>query len=89
MKRYVWNQVDNITTTTTIDYVVSNTNLLRKVNGSSGAIVAQYIKYPDTNTTFTKVTPSATENNTYLLKLNAKLGTNSFNQQFKIYQRLP
>jgi Tfp pilus assembly protein PilE len=89
MKRYVWNQVDNITTTTTIDYVVSSTNLLRKVNGGSGTIIAQYIKYPDADTTFT-VAPSAPyQSNVYLLKLKAVSGNNNYKQQFKIYQRLP
>jgi prepilin-type N-terminal cleavage/methylation domain-containing protein len=89
LKRYVWNQVDNITTTTTIDYVVSNTNLLRKVNGSSGTTVAQFIKYPDADTTFT-VAPSAPyQSNAYLLKLKAVYGNSSYKQQFKMYQRLP
>jgi len=85
MKRYQWNGVDNITNTTTITYSVdSKSNLLR-----NGSIIAQFIKYPDTDTTFTKVTPSATENNTYLLKLKAVYGNSSYKQQFKIYQRLP
>jgi len=88
-KRYLWNQVDNITTTTTIDYVVSNSNLLRKVNGGQGSIVAQNIKYPDADTTFI-IAPSAPyQSNAYLLKLDAGYGNNSYKQQFKMYQRLP
>jgi len=80
MKRYQWNGADNITSTTTITYSVdSKSNLLR-----NGSIVAQFIKYPDIYTTFT-----ATENNTYLLKLKASYGNSSYKQQFKIYQRLP
>lgn len=89
LKRYAWNGADNITNITQIDYVVSNSQLLRKVNGSSGGIVAEFIKYPDDNTTFTKAPVTATENNTYLLKLHAIDGNSSYNQQFKIYQRIP
>jgi hypothetical protein len=89
LKRYVWNQVDNITTTTTIDYVVSSTNLLRKVNGNAGTIVAQFVSYPDADTTFT-IAPSAPyQSNAYLLKLKAVYNGSSYKQQFKIYQRLP
>jgi type II secretory pathway pseudopilin PulG len=89
IKRYVWNQVDNITATTTIDYVVSNSNLLRKVNGSPGSIVAQYIQYPDTDTSFTIAPSSPYQSNAYLLKLKAVYGNSSYKQQFKLYQRLP
>jgi len=87
LKRYVWNQADNITTTTTIDYVVSGTNLLRKKDGSSsGTIVAQFIQYPDTDTSFT-TDPSSP--NAYLLRLKAVYGNSSYSQLFRIYQRLP
>lgn len=86
LKRYVWNQADNITTTTTIDYVVSGTSLLRKEDGNSGTIVAQFIQYPNTDTSFT-ADPSAA--NAYLLKLKAVYGNSSYKQLFRICQRLP
>jgi len=86
LKRYVWNQADNMTTTTTVDYVVSGTNLLRKKDGNSGTIVAQFIQYPNADTSFTADPSSA---NAYLLKLKAVYGKSSYIQLFRIYQRLP
>lgn len=88
LTRHKWNGADNITNNTTITYSVDNqSNLLR-----NGAIVAQFIKkwsVTDPYTSFTSVKPTPTENNTYLLQLEANQGTSYYNQQFKIYQRSP
>jgi type II secretory pathway pseudopilin PulG len=85
LKRYKWNGTDDIPATTTVDYIVYNGVLLRKENGGPGMPVAQFISYPDLNTT---LGPSG-ESNTYILKLKAVNSDSSFQQQYKIRQRLP
>jgi|GEM_PF-792416 type II secretory pathway pseudopilin PulG len=71
----------------TVTYTITNGNLLR-----NGNYIAQYID--PASTSFIKVTPTVTENNTYLLTIRAakSLGTNKYasdNITFKFYQRMP
>jgi len=84
IQRYVWDG-DDITSSTTIDYVVNNGMLRRKVNGSEGTPIAQFISYPDP---YTKV-EHASENNTYIIKLRSVYKNSEYRQEFKANQRAP
>ncbi len=85
--RFSYNPADNITTQS-IEYVISNGVLLRKVNGSSGTPVAEYMVNPGTDTTFVKAAATATENNTYILTVKATYQNSTNTQTFKIFQRI-
>jgi len=88
VQRYVWDGND-ITGTTTIDYIVTGGILRRKVNGSIGTPVAQFISYPDASTTFTLAPSSPFQTNTYILKLRASYKNGEYKQEYKISQRAP
>lgn len=79
---YQWNGTAFVTQN--ITYTISNGQLLR-----NGVIIAQYIVNPGTDTLFTQVTPTATENNTYILSIKAVKNNASFSKALKIYQRIP
>jgi len=82
MSCYQWN--GSAFSTSTITYTISNGNLLR-----NGKYVAQYIVNPGSDTLFVKVTPTVTENNTYILTVKAVNNGASFSKAFKIFQRIP
>jgi prepilin-type N-terminal cleavage/methylation domain-containing protein len=88
--RYLWDDVAKNFTTETIDYDVTDKVLLRKVNGSAnGTPVAQFISYPDTYTSVTRLT-SASETNTYVIKLRSVYSNGEeYQQQYKVGQRAP
>jgi prepilin-type N-terminal cleavage/methylation domain-containing protein len=65
------------------------TRTLSDSQGTKVANVAQFISYPDSNTSFTKGPSTVAENNTYILKLKASYGGKSFNAQYKIEQKAP
>jgi prepilin-type N-terminal cleavage/methylation domain-containing protein len=88
VQRYVWDGND-ITGTTTIDYVVTGGILRRKVNGSTGTPVAQFISYPDAATTFTLAPSSPFQTNTYILKLKVAYKNGEYKQEYKISRRVP
>jgi type II secretory pathway pseudopilin PulG len=83
--RYRWDDVGKIFTSENITYVVTGETLLRKVNGSAGTPVAQFIKYPDAYTTVTDV-----GNNTYIIKLRSEYSNGEYyQQQYKVSRRAP
>jgi prepilin-type N-terminal cleavage/methylation domain-containing protein len=84
MSRYMWNGTDNVTTTP-VDYIISNGVLTRRVNGTGGTRIAEYISGPGTDTTFV----SASENNTYLLTIKAKYEDTSFSSMYKVVCKSP
>ena len=88
IQRYVWDGAD-ITSSTTIDYVVTGGILRRKVNGSAGTPVAQFISYPDADTTLTLAPSSPFQTNTYILKLKTAYKNGVYKQEYKIRQRAP
>ncbi|MGA2158355.1 MAG: type II secretion system protein [Dehalococcoidia bacterium] len=81
---YQWQQSTSTFISSSVTYTISNGQLLR-----NGVIIAQYIVNPGSDTLFTKVTPTGTENNTYVLTVKAVKNNASFSKAFKIYQRIP
>jgi prepilin-type N-terminal cleavage/methylation domain-containing protein len=84
MTSYLYNSQTGTFANSYENYTISNGMLLR-----NGNPIAQYIVNPGSDTLFTQVTPTATENHTYVLKIKAVRNTASFSQTFKIYQRMP
>ncbi len=73
----------------TFTYAYENYTISNGVLKRNGAPVAQNIVNPGTDTQFTQVTPTATENHTYVLTIKAVVNKSGFSQTFKIYQRMP
>jgi len=88
VQRHVWDGND-ITGTTNIDYIVTGGILLRSVDGGAGKTVAQFISYPDVDTTLTLAPSSPFQTNTYVLKLKSAYKNNEYKQEYKIRQRAP
>jgi len=92
LKRFSWNGT-TFETNAQVDYdIASNGTMTRILTDSQGTRVtqvAQFIDYPDPNTSFMKGPSTAAENNTYILKLKATQHGSSFNAQYKIAQKIP
>lgn len=91
LQRFIWNGAA-FESGAQIHYdIASNGNMTRTLSDSRGTSVlqvAQYISYPDPDTYFVKGPSTVSENNTYLLKLNASYGGSSFKAQYKIAQKV-
>ncbi|MFA7247599.1 MAG: type II secretion system protein [Dehalococcoidia bacterium] len=88
MQRYVWDG-NEISGSTTVEYIVIGGILLRRVDGGAGQTVAQFIAYPDADTTFVQAPSAPFQSNTYVLKLKSVYKNGEYKQEFKMRQRAP
>ncbi len=88
MQRYVWDG-NQISGSTIVEYVVIGGVLIRRVDGGAGQTAAQFIVYPDADTTFVQAPAAPFQTNTYILKLKTAYQNREYKQVYKIRQRAP
>ncbi len=88
VQRYRWDG-EEITGSTTVEYIVAGGILQRKVDGGAGQTVAQFLCYPDADTTFVLAPAAPFQTDTYVLKLKTIYKNREYKQEYKIRQRMP